>query len=735
MRRSWLHLTTTRWHKHIASAGLACLITSPALAWQFKDVTPGEGETVAEELLDESAEGETVEPSEQGFAEETPPAIVEVTDQLQPQPTESAPMIEDTVLADGPVAEGAAPDPSSEQFAPPPTEEELADQGVDHHELIDDSTLEAEELVDEGPADAAQVAEALASQTDASSEVNEEPIRPIRFNGVVVGKTKDEGLIEAWGEPFKVSRGSDYSIYKYRMRPFRQVDATVIDNTVVSLLIHLDEPLDPTHCAEQLNIAKIDAVPIPDEFGKVLGLSYPERGVLFSFDNDDPDTLVSKISLEPISAEPFALRAMYDFELKFEKNMEDLDRAIAMDGQYAEAYWLKATKLQAVGRYRDALQATSQALNFEADNALFQLTHAELLMETGDHDNAVRQIERILAIADLPTELRAKGELLLGNLIADSARPRYKEAMEHHLAAIDLAATLASDRRFVPRRMSKDVLVEAHLAVARNISRGDYQKQTEIAPKWLSRARALVEELVSRDQGDPMLRLLVYRDILATAGDLQSVDDPSSVIDDMFAEGRRQIAAAKDSLNQSRIEWTLGEGVAEAVRLQRLRGANEVALQLSDDGLVLLQQSAKKRQSTPMQRYLVGRLYFHTGSLHAIHRRDHREAISWYEKAYPLLSGDVPLGVLAQPRIHGEAFISMGVSYWKQSDRQRAIDLTEHGTDIMQQSVVDGLLDSSALTIPYGNLASMHKQVGNHTDAKAFAELAASVKAGKSIKR
>ena len=57
-----------------------------------------------------------------------------------------------------------------------------------------------------------------------------------------------------------------------------------------------------------------------------------------------------------------------------------------------------------------------------------------------------------------------------------------------------------------------------------------------------------------------------------------------------------------------------------------------------------------------------------------------------------------------------------------------AITLTEKGTDILQRAVVDGNLDPSVLSVPYGNLATMHQKTGNKKDAEAFAELAASIK-------
>ena len=122
------------------------------------------------------------------------------------------------------------------------------------------------------------------------------------------------------------------------------------------------------------------------------------------------------------------------------------------------------------------------------------------------------------------------------------------------------------------------------------------------------------------------LAAILYRQILATAADIRNPEDPAHVIHEMMDQGRQLIAESNDELRKRSIEWKLGGGLAEAVRLQRQRGKADDALQLADEAMKLLRTSAKRRQSTPEQPYLIGRLYFHTGSLHAVQRGDHEEA-------------------------------------------------------------------------------------------------------------
>lgn len=713
-------------------------LATPSYGWQFRDITPAEPtEVEPEPLVIQAAPKTTEAPAPAAIFADTVNETVETLETVEEvpnEPTLSSPTIANPVVEPKKIATPAAiAAPAVETTVTSGRAEDVADQAT-LDELAAESRAQHKRIVDSiDPDDPYWTGEALSKQVKPQIQ-DEDPdsIRPMRFNHVLVGKTSLAEVIRRWGQPFKIVRGKHRDIIKYRTKTFRQVDLTIADKKVREILIHLREPLDPAHTASELSIAELRPVPVPDEMGRVMGLAYPERGVMFSFRPDDPDTLVSKIHLEPINPEPFVLRAMYDFDRNFEINLQDIELALEMNPDYAKAFWARAEILEQVGRYQAALDAAEDATHFAPDNELYQLTQARLLAANGEPERSLKIVEEIMEKPEANPVYRAMASLQRGNLIANGPSPRYKEAMKHHLRAIDLAAPLANDRSFDARRLAKHILVDAHLSVARNISRGKYQRQRKVVPKWLSRSRALVEELVTRDQGDPALRLKVYQHVVASAADLENPDDPSRVLEDLIAEGRRLIEVSKDPMNKTRLEWELGSAIAEGVRLERLRGADRSALALADDALVLLQQSAAERQATPSQRYTVGRLYFQIGSLYAVHRGDHAEAIEWYAKATPLMTQDIPIGVQANPRVHGETFISMGVSYWKQGQRERAIELTEQGAEILQHAVVEGLLPPETLAISYGNLASMHKQLGNGSDARAFAELANSLESADS---
>ena len=105
--------------------------------------------------------------------------------------------------------------------------------------------------------------------------------------------------------------------------------------------------------------------------------------------------------------------------------------------------------------------------------------------------------------------------------------------------------------------------------------------------------------------------------------------------------------------------------------------------------------------------------------------------MGWFDKAAGLLEPLSAEDVATDLGRHGESFVSMGVSYWEAGQREKAVALTQKGIKWMEQAVKQGTMNSSALAIPYGNLAAMHRQLGAADLANHFQELASRVKGEK----
>ena len=78
-------------------------------------------------------------------------------------------------------------------------------------------------------------------------------------------------------------------------------------------MIRFSRPFPANGMAKQLDLSTVRPVLISNDMGEILGLAYPERGVVFNFEaskeTGKPSMKVAQLVLEPITAEPFVLCA------------------------------------------------------------------------------------------------------------------------------------------------------------------------------------------------------------------------------------------------------------------------------------------------------------------------------------------------------------------------------------------------------------------------------------------
>jgi tetratricopeptide (TPR) repeat protein len=292
------------------------------------------------------------------------------------------------------------------------------------------------------------------------------------------------------------------------------------------------------------------------------------------------------------------------------------------------------------------------------------------------------------------------------------------------MEAIRLAGTLATEKHPAVRLAAKEVLIDAHLGAAHDIAWGEWDDKTEAVPRWLARAAAVVEDVIANESGDEEHQFRVATRALAACVGMRGEIDPAQWTQDALQTGQVLVeSAANHPERASRLRWELGMALYDALQVYQMRGEHDKALQFGEQAIGYLEQ-AGNGPASPTTSYLLGRLYFRLGAIHAVRDGNHRAAITWFDKAMPELSKPVPPGAFAEIGRHGETFVSMGVSYWETRQREKAVELTEHGLKLMQQAVEQGTLQASALTVPYSNLSSMHRQMGQEDRARQFEQLA-----------
>ena len=170
-------------------------------------------------------------------------------------------------------------------------------------------------------------------------------------------------------------------------------------------------------------------------------------------------------------------------------------------------------------------------------------------------------------------------------------------------------------------------------------------------------------------------------------------------------------------------------------QIEHRRSEPDSAVHLGELAEQQLTELAKGRDEMPDTAYLMGRLYFQIGAVHAVHYEDHVTACQWYDEAVDRLLNPVPVTTMAAPQQHGDALVSMGVSYWNQGDRQRAIEVTESGVELIEQAVSSGLLEDETLVVSYNNLAAMHEAQGETEPAARYERLAKQITGSKILQR
>jgi hypothetical protein len=235
----------------------------------------------------------------------------------------------------------------------------------------------------------------------------------------------------------------------------------------------------------------------------------------------------------------------------------------------------------------------------------------------------------------------------------------------------------------------------------------------------------LADQLADEDKAGEEYRLRVAAKALAACVGLKGAIDPTPWVKSLQDSGGKQLAANNDAVRHRQLEWQVGTALYDAMQAYHQREAYSEALEVGTLAASALEHVNEERQPLPSDSYLLGRLYFRLGTLHVAKDQAHDQAITWFDKARPLVEKPLPKALAAEVGRQGETLVSMAVSYWSVGHQDQAVELTDAGAKLMEQGVQEGVLESATLKVPYSNLATMHRYLGNEKDADRFDQLAA----------
>ncbi|MGE0608272.1 MAG: hypothetical protein AB7O62_14340 [Pirellulales bacterium] len=508
-----------------------------------------------------------------------------------------------------------------------------------------------------------------------------------------------------WGKPNAAITQDGIARQEFDLEPFEKATIFFKDNIVATIALDLREPFSAETVAQEMDLARFVAAPVADESGEVLGWAFPERGVLFRFADGAPGEVI-KIILEPLTPEPFALRAELYLDSQVTAGLSDCQQALRLDPKHAQSLWLRARLLTSVGQAAAALESAQAAVESDPASQDYRMTLVRCLDQAGEYSAALDQARQLAARADIDQWTLAQAHMLLGDLLAGQAR-NYREASEHHTQAIKLAQPFLNDKRKAISRQVRQLLVEAHLAMAYDVAWGNWKGKESVVGKWLDKAATVA----GSSQDDPAVKFRLASQALAALVGLQGEADPAAWGDTALASGLSMLATTDDALLRQQLEWQLGAALYDALQAHHLRGQHVEALRFGQLSLEHLQASLANDEPTPNQGYLLGRVSFRMGVIHAVHDKDHRQALVWFDKALPFVNQSLQSPTCDIGRA-GETLVSMAVSYWEVGERQAALRLSEQGLQMIEQAVRDGQLDDNALHVPQSNLAFMQRAMG-----------------------
>jgi tetratricopeptide (TPR) repeat protein len=551
----------------------------------------------------------------------------------------------------------------------------------------------------------------------------------IPFKGVRPGVSHIAEVAKLWGDPLSIEPKDTMLRHTYACDRFKRVEVTFYEDKVLSIVLHLERPARVQELLEQLDLLRFEPVEVTSSAGKLVGLSIPERSTALSFVPGHRDE-VSHVVFDCPDSQPFVLRAASRMAENYTGCLEDLACALELDPQNAEALSLKASVLLRLGQAREALATIEQTAQHDAQSASQLLVQSKVLAELSQYDQAREVAQRALAGCGRQSELKARVICELADQLAAGPQRDYKSALDLHLQAIQLAEPLVTDSRPTVRQAAREIRLDAYLAAANDIAWGDWKSKDTVVPKWLERAKGLTGEFATQ-AGQLEATMKLCRKALSASVGMKGALDPAPWIEQLSAASTARLEALRDPVYRHQVEWELGLALYDSLQAYQMRGDIPLALKYGLLAASHLEKAIELRHESPLDQYLLGRLYFRMGSMQAINNKNHRDALVWFDKAWPAVTRRMPTSAWADPGRQGETLVSMAVSYWAAGQPEKALQLTRQGVEWMEQAVGDGVLDKQALSVPYSNLSAMHRYLGEEDKARGFAQLADRMKAAK----
>ncbi|MBA2117487.1 hypothetical protein [Bremerella alba] len=527
------------------------------------------------------------------------------------------------------------------------------------------------------------------------------------------GKTPLSQIEKHWGEPTQTRRiDQDKRVRLYELQgEFAKVEIAVEKDQIVSVFLIPTTPLSLEVVEQKFELSRIDPAAVRDSSGRHLGRIYPERGILIPQAAEGGPWEIDRIIVQSPSAESFMIRASNRSPHDFRDRLNDYQLAIAQEPYSAEAWYQTSLILHRMGRDKEAFKAARKATSGVGSSAEHRLHRTLLTVVQGNLASGVHSTQQIAEDVTVASHVRAKAHCQWGDLLQMAGPRKNREAVQHHVKAIEIAAPLVNDTNQQVRRAAKLVLVQAHLALAIDIATGDWEKKEQTINQWLLRSKVYIDDLATNEEATGELHMVWLTKSLMAHSFYDAPFDPGDSVDQILGQYRELLGQTDDPFFHRALEWETGQALSQAVFIEHSRGKHDSALKLADQARTFLRGGLTGREVGIADHLLLGNLYFRAGAICAVQKQDHAAAVNWYELAVKHLSDQTLQSVMLDRR--GESLVSMGVSFWTVGNREQGLALTEQGKSLIESAAAQNSGLQKKLIVPLDNLAEMYRELGN----------------------
>lgn len=531
----------------------------------------------------------------------------------------------------------------------------------------------------------------------------------------------------------EVVDGYQVSTYQVPTLPDTTIQIVGIDGVVEAIMINLSEPRTEADARKVFAEEIKDSRPIlvPDEIGNFREV-FPEKGVAFVLEKGDnpaiPSDRVVQIVAETVKAEYFILRAEQELRTSLKNARDDAEHALLHEKNSPGAHWILAKTHLAVGDFTNARRHIFQAIKMNDSMAQFHLTLIDALIRSGEIDAASRYMEAVEdAFVEHPL-YQIEGVLLGSALKREGAQPDYDLAISLGQRALKMLQTLGEANPAADVvEAGKELEMRANLAVAQAVARKTWKNASdqEKAFEWLEAADAVAKE-IDKTRGEKSelasARLEVWRVGFELGLEMPDAKQLDQYARDLRSSVDKYLAKTLDEVSAAAARWTAGQALANAVKIFEARKDYQQAIISGRKALEYLEVALQFRPET--DRTIVGVLNARLGADFLNGLKNAKEASAHFAKADALfqkIEGEVKPKDAAEI---GAQLAAVGAIYWKSGKKEDGVAMLKRSVAVLARAVEDGVVDKTALYVPYANLATMSKTLKNAADAAKYAKLA-----------